>query len=341
MLHVGILPHHPAWGELFANLAFVVVDEAHVYRGVFGSHVANVLRRLRRVAAIHGTEPRFLLASATIANPVELAERLTGLTDFNLVDQDGAPRAQPPRRDVEPAAARRGARHPRLGAVRGGRGVLGAGHERRPDDLLHEVAQGRRADPPPLARPARPRDSASGSRPYRGGYTPQQRQDIQRRLSAGELLGVVATDALELGIDVGELDARDLRHVPGHGREPASRCGAAPAARARARRVRGRRGRARPVLLPPPERVPRPAVEAAILDPHSPEIYAEHLLCAAHEAPLSDADDEILGSDWRAYAKELTERGFCASAPPASSPARRRLPRRGPRSVRPRPTASR
>ena len=92
MLHVGILPHHPAWGELFANLAFVVVDEAHVYRGVFGSHVANVLRRLRRVAAIHGSEPRFLLASATIANPVELAERLTGLGGFKLVDRDGAPR---------------------------------------------------------------------------------------------------------------------------------------------------------------------------------------------------------------------------------------------------------
>ena len=126
MLHVGILPHHPAWGELFANLAFVVVDEAHVYRGVFGSHVANVLRRLRRVAAIHGTEPRFLLASATIANPVELAERLTGLTGFKLIDQDGAPQREPARRDVEPAAARRGARDPRLGAVRGGRGVLGA-----------------------------------------------------------------------------------------------------------------------------------------------------------------------------------------------------------------------
>ena len=93
MLHVGILPNHPAWAELFANLAFVVVDEAHVYRGVFGSHVANVLRRLRRIAAIHGTEPRFLLASATIANPIELAERLTGLTNFNLIDQDGAPRA--------------------------------------------------------------------------------------------------------------------------------------------------------------------------------------------------------------------------------------------------------
>src|SRR5205807_2672256 len=93
MLHVGILPHHQAWDELLANLAFVVVDEAHVYRGVFGSHVANVLRRLRRVAAIHGTTPRFLLASATIANPVELAERLTGLTEFHLVDHDTAPRA--------------------------------------------------------------------------------------------------------------------------------------------------------------------------------------------------------------------------------------------------------
>src|ERR1700748_182459 len=94
MPHVGLLPHHPAWGELFANLAFVVIDEAHVYRGVFGSHVANVIRRLRRIAAIHGSEPRFLLASATIANPTELAERITGHTDFNLVDRDGARRAQ-------------------------------------------------------------------------------------------------------------------------------------------------------------------------------------------------------------------------------------------------------
>src|SRR5205085_3981597 len=92
MLHVGILPHHAAWGDLLANLAFVVVDEAHVYRGVFGSHVANVLRRLRRVAAIHGSHPRFLLASATIANPLQLAEQLTGLTPFNVIGEDTAPR---------------------------------------------------------------------------------------------------------------------------------------------------------------------------------------------------------------------------------------------------------
>ena len=92
MLHVGVLPHHKSWGDVFANLAWVVVDEAHVYRGVFGSHVANVLRRLRRLANAYGTEPRFMLTSATIANPVDLAEELTGL-DFELVDRDGAPRA--------------------------------------------------------------------------------------------------------------------------------------------------------------------------------------------------------------------------------------------------------
>ena len=93
MLHIGVLPHHRNWGDVFANLAWVVVDEAHVYRGVFGSQVANVLRRLRRMANAYGTEPRFMLTSATIANPVELAEELTGL-DFRLVDRDGAPRAE-------------------------------------------------------------------------------------------------------------------------------------------------------------------------------------------------------------------------------------------------------
>ena len=105
MLHMGILPNHGAWGDFLANLAVVVVDEAHVYRGVFGAHVANVLRRLRRIAAAYGTKPRFLLASATIANPVELAERLTGLEDVRLVDEDGAPVGAAADRDVEPAAS--------------------------------------------------------------------------------------------------------------------------------------------------------------------------------------------------------------------------------------------
>ena len=110
MLHVGVLPNHAQWGDVLANLAWIVVDEAHVYRGVFGSHVANVLRRLRRLAHAYGTEPRFMLTSATIANPLELAERLTGL-DVALVDRDGAPRAErqvaiwnPPLRDERTGA---------------------------------------------------------------------------------------------------------------------------------------------------------------------------------------------------------------------------------------------
>ena len=121
MLHLGILPNHRAWADVFANLAVVVVDEAHVYRGVFGSHVANVLRRLRRIAAAYGTEPRFLLASATIANPGELAERLTGLDDVHR-DRPRrlAGRAQDDR-DVEPADRRRAARDAALRARRGRR----------------------------------------------------------------------------------------------------------------------------------------------------------------------------------------------------------------------------
>ncbi len=148
MLHVGILPNHAAWAELFANLAVVVIDEAHVYRGVFGSHVANVLRRLRRIAAAYGTEPRFLLTSATIANPVELAERLTGLEQVNVIEHDGSPAParriavwNPPLTDGE-LGTRRSA------LARGG-GAVGAAHpRRRPHDLLHEVAQGRRAAEP-------------------------------------------------------------------------------------------------------------------------------------------------------------------------------------------------
>jgi DEAD/DEAH box helicase domain-containing protein len=309
MLHVGILPHHPAWGELFANLAFVVVDEAHVYRGVFGSHVANVLRRLRRVAAIHGTEPRFLLASATIANPVELAERLTGLSGFKLVDHDGAPR---PSRRVAMWNP------PLIDEELGIRGSVLAEAAELFSELVSMGARticfmkSRKGIELILRHSLDRLDPELGERiaPYRGGYTPQQRHDIQRRLSAGELLGVVATDALELGIDIGELDAAICVTFPGTVASLRQMWGRA-----------GRRGRGLAVYIAgedaldqffcrhPDEFLGR-AVEAAILDPHSPEIFAEHLLCAAHEAPLNDEDGDILGPEWRSYANELTEAGF-------------------------------
>ena len=309
MLHVGILPHHPAWAELFSNLAFVVVDEAHVYRGVFGSHVANVLRRLRRAAAIHGSQPRFLLASATIANPTELAEGLTGLARFALVDADGAPRAarrvamwNPPLLDEELGI--RGSALYEAAAlfsdlVSAGAKTICFMKSRKGVELILRHARDR-LDP----------DVAERIAPYRGGYTAQQRQDIQRRLSDGELLGVVATDALELGIDVGRLDAAICVTFPGTVASLKQMWGRA-----------GRRGRGLAVYVAgedaldqffcrhPGEFINRP-VEAAILDPHSPEIFAEHLLCAAHEAPLTDVDATILGPHWRSYAEELTEAGF-------------------------------
>jgi DEAD/DEAH box helicase domain-containing protein len=309
MLHVGILPHHAAWGDLFANLAFVVVDEAHVYRGVFGSHVGNVLRRLRRAAAIHGTEPRFLLASATIANPVELSEALTGLTDFNLVDRDTAPQASrrvamwnPPLLDEQlgvRASVLYEAAEVFSELVASGARTICFMKSRKGVELIlrHSVD---RLEPELAERIA----------PYRAGYTAAQRQEIQRRLTEGELLGVVATDALELGIDIGELDAAICVTFPGTVASLRQMWGRA-----------GRRGRGLAVYIAgedaldqyfcrhPATFLERP-VEAAILDPHSTEIYAEHLLCAAHEAPLTDDDAPILGAQWREHADALARAGL-------------------------------
>ena len=261
MLHVGVLPNHRNWGDVLANLAWVVVDEAHVYRGVFGSHVANVLRRLRRLARAYGAEPRFVLTSATIANPRELGEGLTGL-EMLLVDRDGAPHAErevvmwnPPLVDEK-----LGKRASALGEAAKLLAELVARDvrticflkSRRGVELIQRFARLRLED---MGRA----DAAERIAPYRAGYTPTQRREIERRLAEGDLLAVVATDALELGIDVGELDAALCVTFPGHGRQPAPDVGPRRAAPGRPGDVRGRRGRARPVLLPPPRRVPRAA----------------------------------------------------------------------------------
>jgi DEAD/DEAH box helicase domain-containing protein len=321
MLHVGILPHHHSWSELFANLAFVVVDEAHTYRGVFGSHVGNVLRRLRRVAAIHGTEPRFLMASATIANPRELAEELTGLTDFRVIDEDGAPSAarrvamwNPPLLDEElglRASTLYEAAELFSELIQSGARTICFMKSRRGVELILRHATDR-LDPGLADRIA----------PYRAGYTAAQRQDIQRRLTEGQLLGVVATDALELGIDVGQLDAAICVTFPGTVASLRQMWGRA-----------GRRGRGLAVYVAgedaldqffcrhPDEFLERP-VEAAILDAHSPEIHSEHILCAAHEAPLSDADEPFLGPHWRTHAEDLTAHGLLRERAGAFVPRR-------------------
>ena len=225
---------------MLANLRYVVVDEAHVYRGVFGSHVANVLRRLRRLARIYGAEPQFLLASATISNPGELATALLG-DPVTVVGDDAAPRAErtvvlwnPPLQDAE--LGLRGsplAEAARLQAMFVERGLrtLTFAKSRKAAELIHRFTAERLGDDAHLS-------------PYRAGYTAQQRREIERRLKDGELLGVSATNALELGIDVGLLDCVISVGFPGHGRVAAPAVGTRRPPRQRARgagRERGRR----------------------------------------------------------------------------------------------------
>jgi DEAD/DEAH box helicase domain-containing protein len=311
MLNVSVLPHHQRWGDFLSNLRWVVVDEAHTYRGVFGSHVANVLRRLLRLARRYGAEPRFLMASATIANPLELAERLSG-EPFELIDADGAPRAgrrvamwNPPLLD-ERAGARRSAIAEAtdllVALVEAEVRTICFLRSRRGIELILRGAQ------------AKLREKGRGAlaervAPYRAGYTPQQRREVEARLVRGDLLAVVATNALELGIDIGELDAALVVGFPG--------------TVASLRQMWGRAGRRRRGLAlfmagqdgldqffcrHPEEFLDRP-VEAAILDPFNEQIHLQHLIAAAHEAPLADADAAVFGDGWRRQAESLVAVG--------------------------------
>src|SRR5436190_1164113 len=249
MLHIGVLPRHDLWGDFLHNLQFVVVDEAHVYRGVFGSHVANVLRRLRRLARIYGAEPQFLLASATIANAGELAHALTG-EEATVVEDDAAPRAErtfalwnPPLLDAElglRASALGEASRLLAGLVGRGLRTICFAKSRKSAELIHRFASDRL-------------DAATAARlaPYRAGYTPQQRREIERRLVEGDLLGVTSTDALELGIDIGDLDCAISVGFPGTVaslRQQWARTGAAPD---RARLGLGGQGHTRRTRPPP------------------------------------------------------------------------------------------
>ncbi len=306
MLHIGVLPHHDRWGDVFQNLRYVVVDEAHVYRGVFGSHVANVLRRLRRAAAMYGAEPQFLLASATIANPAELAESLLGL-ETTVVGDDGAPRAERtvvlwnPELIDEELGVRASALGDasRLLAELAGRGLrtICFAKSRKAAELIHRFAVDRLDDPALRARLA----------PYRAGYTPQQRREIERRLVEGDLLGVSATDALELGIDIGLLDCAISVGFPGTMASLRQQWGRA-----------GRRGHGLAVLVASedaldqyfmrqPETLLGRQVEAAILDHANPRVLDGHVRAAAFEAPIDDADRATLGDAALERAAELPE----------------------------------
>ena len=274
MLHAGILPHHGAWQAFFRGLATVVVDELHTYRGIFGSHVAQVLRRLQRVAAHHGAEPRWIAASATVANPGELAGALLG-QPVSVIGNDGAPRT---RRHVallnpEGSPYTAAARLFRLSVELGLR-TIAFTKARKITELMHtwivEAA-------PEL------RDRISS---YRSGFLPEERREIEARLFSGELLGVISTSALEMGIDVGGLDVCILVGYPGSQMSTWQRSGRVGRTREAAVALVAQPDALDQYLVAHPDVFFDRQLEHAVLDPHNEDVLGPHLACAAAEVPL-------------------------------------------------------
>ena len=283
MLHMGFLPYHEEWSELFANLMYVVVDELHVYRGIFGSHFHHVMRRLARICRRHGSSPRFIASSATIGNPGEFAGSLLGVP-LSVIDQSGAPRSGQHFLFVNP-----GAGSPYTAAtsmiescVRAGFRTIAFTKARRITELLTSWVA---AAAPDLA----PRIAS-----YRAGYLPSERRDIEGRLARGELLGVISTSALEHGIDIGGLDVCILVGYPGSITSSWQRAGRVGRA--------GRQSLVALVALPDaldqyfmsnPEEFFDRDFEQVVVDPCNPLIAAQHLICAGAEVPLTEADRSI------------------------------------------------
>lgn len=311
MLHIGILPGHERWAEFLHQLRYVVLDEAHVYRGVFGSHVAQVIRRLRRLCRQYGSDPQFVLTSATIANPQDFADRLVGCP-FSLIDQDQAPRPErtivlwnPPLEDPATGVRRSAlaeASFVTAECVLAGARVIAFAPTRKAAELVFGHLRRRLAD-------RRGGAAAQRVQPYRAGYTPEQRRDIERRLFAHELDAVVATQALELGIDVGSLDVALVTGFPGTITSLRQRWGRA-----------GRAGHGYAVLVAgqdaldqyfmrEPGRLLERSVEEAIIDLHNPHISGPHLEAAAYERPLTPVDEEYFGEQGLLLAERLVQAG--------------------------------
>jgi DEAD/DEAH box helicase domain-containing protein len=291
MLHSGILPHHTKWAKLFENLRYVVIDELHYYRGVYGSHVANLLRRLRRICEFYGSTPQFICSSATIANPRELAEALTG-APFAMVDRNGAPAGEkyfvfynPPVVNRQLGIRRSYINETRRIALefieREQQTLVFANNRLATEILLTYLKDA--CDRGPL-----PPETVRG---YRGGYLPRERREIERKLRDGEIRAVVATNALELGIDIGSLDAVVMAGYPGTIASTWQRAGRA-----------GRRQSTSAAVLVassapldqyivehPDYFFDRPP-EHAYINPDNLEILLGHLKCAAFELPLRDGE---------------------------------------------------
>ncbi len=312
MLHLGILPNHQSWARLLRHLKYVVIDEAHTYRGVFGSHVALVLRRLRRLCRLYGSSPQFICCSATIDNPGEHAEKLVGLP-FTVVADDGSPHGgkefvfwNPPLID-EAKSARKSANSEAAGLfaelISHDIRTITFTRSRRLTELVARYSKQRLAETSP--------PHAGRVKAYRAGYLPQQRRQIEQELFSGRLLGVVATNALELGIDIGDLEATVLTGYPGTISSAWQQAG------------RSGRGKARSLsflialdnpldqyFMRHPDSFFQKSFENALVNPENTYILKSHLLCAAWELPLNSSDEGFFGDGFMREIEELVGQGL-------------------------------
>ncbi|AKG53678.1 ATP-dependent RNA helicase [Dehalogenimonas sp. WBC-2] len=312
MLHAGILPNHHNWRRFLANLKYVVIDEAHLYRGVFGSHLALLLRRLRRVCNRYGAQPQFILASATLANPAEFATALTGL-EFTVIDADGSPYGgkdfilwNPPLTDPTKNQRRSASAEATVLftdlIVRDIRSLVFA-RTRRLAEVIYVHARERLLKMAP--------EKAGRIRAYRAGYLPEDRRRIEKELFGGQLDGVVTTSALELGVDIGSLDATVLTGYPGSVASAWQQAGRSGRRRQRSLSIMVARNDPldQYFMRHPDFFFGRPS-EAALVNPANRYIAGAHLLCAAWEMPLAPGEENYFGPGFRERLAELVCRGL-------------------------------
>jgi len=320
MLHLGILPNDTLWTSLFSHLKYVVFDEVHQYRGLFGSHVANVIRRLRRVAEYHGASPTFVFCSATVANARELIEGLLG-ESVELIEQDGSPAGERTLLFWNPRLMKRADGLMRRNYLAEARDLV---LELMRDELrsitfcqarvlvellLRSIKEATRQD-------RKTRGLAKQIRPYRSGYLPEERREIEQQLFDGELLSVVSTSALEVGIDVGGLDAALLLGFPGSLASFWQQFGrAGRGAREALGVLMAAGGPLDQYYLKRPEALLSSPTERAVVNPRNRFVLAAHLLCAAHEAPLREQDMPLFGPTAEALADVLAEAGYLSAKP--------------------------
>jgi DEAD/DEAH box helicase domain-containing protein len=310
MLHSGILPHHPRWAKLFENLRFVIIDELHAYRGVFGSHLSNILRRLQRICRHYGSDPIFICSSATIANPRELAEGLTG-KPFALIEKSGAPRGEkfflfvnPP--VVNPALGIRRSyltesRRVALEFLKHHLQLILFAQSRLTVELLTTYLKDAMEGPP---------GAPEVVRGYRGGYLPNRRREIERGLREGQVRAVVSTNALELGIDIGALDVSVMAGYPGTIAATWQRAGRAGRRTTRSAAVLV--ASSAPIdqfIIRNPSYFFDGSPEHALINPDNLHILLDHVKCAAFELPFHD-DESFGGENVQEILSVLGEEGF-------------------------------